>query len=598
MNKPLVIFLAFMVALSVIFAFIDYANAQDIWYSIKSEPDFWTGKGGYTMFLGNDTNNSFIIIGDDKIIMPYGYSSLSTNCSVCTEFLKIDGSNSPTSNINWNGQDITNLDYMDANNISTERIWDINSYYGGNSVCLSPDTCKQYIRRDTANTLTEIGFRNGANEYSYSKYSDNIITMTAGDVFISNTFTVSSIATQSNAPIYAQNGVIAYSGSFDDIHTGSDGMTSASSTGNQAGFMAKDTSATPITYSFVTVGGLNQLWILPEAITVTGTTKGIVMYSNGRTAFGDGGISTGQLNIDGNSDIPQFVIQGHSTQTNDLAVFEQSGGTDVFTVSNGGNTYMAGNVTIGGSLALGGQTMPNSSCIGCINATDVYANNFIGNSPIVMCEDEWCVIFFPRWQKTYYIKKDFYWNVTEIRDSDGNIIQFSNIPADIREKAIAKITANKNAVLLGDKASACNKQFYHFDYSTDECIHDIELELAYDCSLQNYHHYNYTLGRCIHDKEAECLMVSWQIWKDNTCYSVPALECGETESTMNMTWDMNTQSCVYNPIAECMNEGIQYYWNSTTKSCDIDPIKECESDVTKYWYGDSCKEYALLEVGL
>lgn len=49
---------------------------------------------------------------------------------------------------------------------------------------------------------------------------------------------------------------------------------------------------------------------------------------------------TGSMLIDGSEDIIQLRVQAHSTQTSDLVVFEQSDGTDVFTVSNAGLVTM------------------------------------------------------------------------------------------------------------------------------------------------------------------------------------------------------------------------------------------------------------------
>ena len=61
---------------------------------------------------------------------------------------------------------------------------------------------------------------------------------------------------------------------------------------------------------------------------------------------------TGRLFIDGSSDTPQLQVQGHSTQTNPLVTFEQSDGTDVFTVSNSGNIVALGTATINSTLVL------------------------------------------------------------------------------------------------------------------------------------------------------------------------------------------------------------------------------------------------------
>jgi len=55
--------------------------------------------------------------------------------------------------------------------------------------------------------------------------------------------------------------------------------------------------------------------------------------------------------IDGRKDEVQLTVQGHSTQTNSLIVAEKSDGTDVWTVSNVGVIYQAGNMTFEGATA-------------------------------------------------------------------------------------------------------------------------------------------------------------------------------------------------------------------------------------------------------
>lgn len=51
--------------------------------------------------------------------------------------------------------------------------------------------------------------------------------------------------------------------------------------------------------------------------------------------------------IDGASDAIQLTVQGYTTQTTSLLVLEQSDGTDVTTVSNAGNTDVAGTLQFG-----------------------------------------------------------------------------------------------------------------------------------------------------------------------------------------------------------------------------------------------------------
>ncbi|KKN71749.1 hypothetical protein LCGC14_0418150 [marine sediment metagenome] len=79
--------------------------------------------------------------------------------------------------------------------------------------------------------------------------------------------------------------------------------------------------------------------------------------SNNQTSllFTDGGLDTvtigsatslALLGVDGFADEIQFLVQAHSTQTSDLVVFEQSDGTDIFTVSNAGAVTMAASLDV------------------------------------------------------------------------------------------------------------------------------------------------------------------------------------------------------------------------------------------------------------
>ncbi len=65
----------------------------------------------------------------------------------------------------------------------------------------------------------------------------------------------------------------------------------------------------------------------------------------------------GKLAVDGDTDEVQLLIQGNGTQTSNLAVFEQSDGTDAFSITNAGNVTVAGTITAGS----GGQVITTSA---------------------------------------------------------------------------------------------------------------------------------------------------------------------------------------------------------------------------------------------
>lgn len=75
-------------------------------------------------------------------------------------------------------------------------------------------------------------------------------------------------------------------------------------------------------------------------------TDNIVGYTGGATQLSIG-VGAGVI-VDGTTDVVQFTVQGHSTQTTLPFVVENSAGTDVFTVNNAGAIAGNGGVTING----------------------------------------------------------------------------------------------------------------------------------------------------------------------------------------------------------------------------------------------------------
>ncbi len=78
----------------------------------------------------------------------------------------------------------------------------------------------------------------------------------------------------------------------------------------------------------------------------------------------------GKFAIDGDTDEIQLLVQGNSTQTSNLAVFEQSDGTDALTLTNAGDLTLTGDQIIsGGDLTLG-STSTNGTLTIYNNSTD------------------------------------------------------------------------------------------------------------------------------------------------------------------------------------------------------------------------------------
>ncbi|HLE49108.1 MAG TPA: MerR family DNA-binding transcriptional regulator, partial [Patescibacteria group bacterium] len=77
--------------------------------------------------------------------------------------------------------------------------------------------------------------------------------------------------------------------------------------------------------------------------TDTGTTVYLTDTTDELVLGGTTPLSSAKFSIDGDTDQIQLLIQGNATQTNSLLLLEQSGGTDVFSVSNtGGVTILDG----------------------------------------------------------------------------------------------------------------------------------------------------------------------------------------------------------------------------------------------------------------
>jgi hypothetical protein len=72
----------------------------------------------------------------------------------------------------------------------------------------------------------------------------------------------------------------------------------------------------------------------------------------GASVFGDGaGTLAGKVEIGGVADVPQLVIEGHSTQTSDIFVIQNDADTELVTVDNLGALTAAGGLTTGATAA-------------------------------------------------------------------------------------------------------------------------------------------------------------------------------------------------------------------------------------------------------
>ncbi len=93
-----------------------------------------------------------------------------------------------------------------------------------------------------------------------------------------------------------------------------------------------------------------------------GTTVYLTDTTDELVIGGSSPLSSAKVSIDGDADQIQLIVQGNATQTTNLATFEQSDGTDVFTITN------AGNLTSAGDLAVNGDDITSDSNL-TLNAT-------------------------------------------------------------------------------------------------------------------------------------------------------------------------------------------------------------------------------------
>ncbi len=81
-------------------------------------------------------------------------------------------------------------------------------------------------------------------------------------------------------------------------------------------------------------------------------TDGVIDVGNGVLSITTASDITGNLIVDNDADQIVLSVQGHSTQTNNLLVLENSGGTDQFTVNNGGDTTVSGAFVVAAANSL------------------------------------------------------------------------------------------------------------------------------------------------------------------------------------------------------------------------------------------------------
>lgn len=115
-----------------------------------------------------------------------------------------------------------------------------------------------------------------------------------------------------------------------------------------------------------------------------------ITLSTSTDNVGIGGASLGKLSVDGDTDEPQLVVQGHSTQTSNIFVVENSAGTDRLSVANDGTLTISGTATPGMTVgdASTATFVVSSSLSGATDPTLTFGNALITASSDLAVSDE------------------------------------------------------------------------------------------------------------------------------------------------------------------------------------------------------------------
>ncbi|MHA1835247.1 MAG: hypothetical protein ACTSV7_14830 [Candidatus Baldrarchaeia archaeon] len=275
-----------------------------------------------------------------------------------------------------------------------------------------------------------------------------------------------------------------------------------------------------------------------------------------------------RLGIDG-GDGDKFKIWDATANKVRLTI-DSSGNVGIGTTTPQNKLNVIGDINATGTiisdyLVLGNNTATGLTA-GDINASTIYYDALVAKSPIVLCDSEtgWCRVDVPEEQKTYWVRVDKSWNITDV---------VGNPPQKVFDK-IARLKQRKAE--LEEKARIA--------------------KLKKECEAKGPHYvFNPTTQTCDLNVIAQCEAVEWQYWDytTNTCQVNPYLECLHNPKYATYDWDWETMTCKPNPMKECLAQP-DMDWNAESQQCYFSEEKQkarllaekkeqCLADKSKIW---------------
>ncbi|MBU0705687.1 hypothetical protein KJ657_02215, partial [Patescibacteria group bacterium] len=277
-----------------------------------------------------DTNDDIFLQPDND---PNNYIRLSTGAAEAggaetVSAMYYEGilsyTNDPGLSINDAGQlvyrDEDSASWVTLDSLSGTGLWEdgTNGVYEDDEAVI--------VGSDVAETLSNTGFTLAASDMFIADQLG-----VEGSIFTDNTFNVDKAEDTAFITLNDVTNIDTVS-----IYTGTGSPNGALAA--QAGSLFMDQAGA----TYVNTDGGTAWSDLAAVPSTSGWTDGgtDVNLTTSTDNIGIGGASLGKLSVDGDTDEIQFLVQGNATQTSNLAVFENSAGTDLVTISGTGVTAL------------------------------------------------------------------------------------------------------------------------------------------------------------------------------------------------------------------------------------------------------------------